>query len=371
MSPEPLTGQKSILLLCPHPENVAPGQRLKYEQYFDYLRDSGYSITVSPFMSEKMQSILYKNGFIFSKILGTIFGYFKRVYDLLRAPFYDGVFVFLYVTPFGPPFFELLLSIANKKLIYDIDDMVFLKEEHSVNRIATLLKGRTKMKFLIMKAKHVITCTPYLDDYARKFNHQTTDISSTINTDDYQPVNRYKNSADDPIVLGWTGSHSTSNYLKLLSDVLPKLADKYNIKLLVIGDKSFQMEGIVCEAHAWNLDNEVSDLQKIDIGLYPIPDDPWVYGKSGLKALQYMALGIPTVASAIGTNFRIIKSLENGVLVKTDEDWYSAIESLIRDCDLRRRLGEAGRRTVLKNYSVIANRDTYLSIFDSVYRSYH
>ena len=64
-------------------------------------------------------------------------------------------------------------------------------------------------------------------------------------------------------------------------------------------------------------------------------------------------------------------SYENGVLVKTDEDWYSAIESLIRDCDLRRRLGEAGRRTVLKNYSVIANRDTYLSIFDSVYRSYH
>jgi glycosyltransferase involved in cell wall biosynthesis len=113
----------------------------------------------------------------------------------------------------------------------------------------------------------------------------------------------------------------------------------------------------------------VSDLQQIDIGLYPIPDDPWVYGKSGLKALQYMALGIPTIASAIGTNFRIIKSSENGILVETEEDWLSAIELLVNDVDARKRLGEAGRKTVLENYSVRANRDTYLSIFDSVYDS--
>ena len=193
-----------ILLLSPNPERSAPGQRLKYEQYFDYLEEHGYEITVSPFITEKFNRIVYKKGYILQKILWTLYGYLRRVFDLLRLPLYDGVYVFLYVTPFGPPFFEFLMRKLAKSYIYDIDDMVFLGAKSKINPYISWIKGKGKMSYLMKHAGHVITCTPTLDKFARNYNGNTTDISSTINTKTYSPVNPYKN--DHTIVLGWSGS---------------------------------------------------------------------------------------------------------------------------------------------------------------------
>ena len=67
--------------------------------------------------------------------------------------------------------------------------------------------------------------------------------------------------------------------------------------------------------------SEVQDLQEIDIGLYPLPDEEWVLGKSGLRALQYMGLGIPIVTTKIGANSRIIQDGENGFLVSDQKEW--------------------------------------------------
>ena len=110
-------------------------------------------------------------------------------------------------------------------------------------------------------------------------------------------------------------------------------------------------------------------MTRIDIGLYPLPDEPWVYGKSGLKALQYMALGIPTVASAVGMNFKVIEDGISGFLVKNDDEWITAITRLIDDPLLRASVGDASRDRVLSTYSIKANQPTYLSIFNKVYGS--
>jgi len=356
---------KRILLLCPHPENYAPGQRLKYEQYFEFLRENSYEIQVSPFMTESFQKIVYSRGKFIRKVLWTIVGYFRRIFDLFRLPFYDGVYIFLYVTPFGPPFFEYLTRMLNKNIIYDIDDMVFLKTKSVYNQSVSWMKGRGKMKYLMKHAKHVITCTETLDTFARQFNTNTTNISSTINTDTYIPSNRYSNS--NHMVLGWSGSHSTSQYLYLLEDVLQEISVLRSVKLLVIGDPLFKINGIELEARPWREHTEVEDLRKIDIGLYPLPDEPWVYGKSGLKALQYMALGIPTIASAVGMNFTVIEDGISGFLVKNDREWIAAITRLIDEPALRERVGKASRERVLNTYSIKANRSTYLSIFEEVY----
>ena len=204
-----------------------------------------------------------------------------------------------------------------------------------------------------------------LDEYARKYNQNTTNISSTINTDTYLPTNRYSNS--NQLVLGWSGSHSTSQYLYLLERVLKKISNTHSVKILVIGDASFNIDGIELEAIPWRESTEVDDLRRIDIGLYPLPDEPWVYGKSGLKALQYMALGIPTVASAVGMNFKVIEDGTSGFLVKNDREWITAVTQLIDDPVLRARVGEASRSRVLSTYSVKVNQPTYLSIFNEVY----
>ena len=182
--------------------------------------------------------------------------------------------IFLSVTPFGPPIFEFLARMLNKNIIYDIDDMVFLKTKSVYNQPVSALKGRGKMQYMMKHAKHIITCTETLDAYARKYNKNTTNISSTINTDSYIPTNKYNNS--NQLVLGWSGSHSTSQYLYLLEGVLQELSISRSIKLLVIGDPSFNIDGIELEALPWRENTEVNDLTRIDIGLYPLPDEPWV-----------------------------------------------------------------------------------------------
>lgn len=358
--------KRKVLLLCPYPEGVAPGQRLKYEQYFSYLRSQGFEITVSPFFSRTAWDVLYQRGRFFSKARAVAAGYLRRLRDLARAPFYDGVYVFLHAVPFGGPGFEWVFRRCARRMIYDIDDLVYLGATSRVNRLASVLKSPRKYSFLMKNADHVITCTPYLDAHVRKFNERTTDISSTIRTDDYRPVNRYSN--ERPLVIGWSGSHSTVPYLRILERVLQRLARTDNFTLKVIGTGAFSIEGVKVKPLPWREDTEVQELQEIDIGLYPLPDEEWVLGKSGLKALQYMALGIPTVATAIGANFRVIEHGVSGLLVSSELEWEDSLRRLLRDAGLRRRLGEAARERVVEKYSVTANQPVYLSVFQSVFQ---
>lgn len=360
---------KKILILSPYPENCAPSQRLKYEQYFDYFEENGYEITVKPFVSKKFWRIIYKKGFIIQKSIFTISGYIHRFFQLFTLHQYDVVYVHLWATPIGFPIFEYLVQRLSKKLIYDIDDMIFLGHSSDANQYMQIIKGKKKMIYLMKTADHVITCTPTLDQFVRKYNSQTTDISSTINTDLY--LSKKDNVSDGPIILGWSGSHSTSKYLHLLEPVFENLLEKnIDFKVLVIGNENFVFENsaIPLIAIPWQLDSEVEDLSKIDIGLYPLPDEEWVLGKSGLKALQYMALGIPTIASKIGANHRIISSEENGFLVDigNHDGWIENIVKLINDKKLRKTTGEKGRQTVVDKYSINANKSTYLSILENV-----
>lgn len=353
--------KKNILVVCPHPVGVAPGQRLKYEQYFEYLEKNGYNITVSPFMTIRFWNIVYKDKHIFEKIFWTIIGYIKRIIGLFRLPFYDGVYIFLWVSPFGPPLFEWLYSKICKSFIYDIDDLVFLKPSSKANPLISILKSRNNSIYLMKKAKHVITCTPYLDKFAKQFNSNTTDISSTINTDLYIPKQDYSFQESKPI-LGWSGSFSTSKYLKLLTPVFRQLQKEFDFKLIVMGDSSFEIEGLEIEALPWKEEHEVSTIRRFDIGLYPLPDEEWVLGKSGLKALQYMSLGIPTVATAIGANFRVIENNNSGFLVSEETEWYSAIKKLIINENLRKTIGKKAAIRVEERYSINANKDIYKSI---------
>ncbi len=358
---------KKILIICPHPENVAPGQRLKYEQYFDNWRNEGYELKISSFMSLRFWNIVYQKGFFIEKVFWTIIGYFKRLGTLFLIPFYDVTYVFLWGTPFGTSFYEKLIRLLSKKMIYDIDDMIFLGHSSDANKFWQSLKGKSKMIYLMRKSNHVITCTPKLDEFVRQFNLNTTDISSTVDTAiRYQPINNYQN--DHQIILGWSGSHSTSKYLYLLTDVFKNLAAKYDFKLMVMGDKNFDIKGVNIEALDWTEKIEISTLQKFDIGLYPLPDEEWVYGKSGLKAIQYMALGIPTVATALGANFRIIENEHNGYLVNPNNytEWEIKIETLIKNAELRKKLGENARKTTVDKYSIEANKSKYLAIFKAV-----
>ncbi len=355
-----MTEQKKIFFLSPYPFDKAPSQRLKYEQYFPFIREAGYEITTSSFVDEKFWNIIYKKGNFIQKVAYTIKGYLRRCKDILNIRKFDLVYVHLWVTPLGIPFFEYLCVLMAKKLVYDIDDLIFLGHTSDANKKSKFLKGKAKAIYLMKKADHVITCTPMLDEFVKTLNKNTTDISSTINTETY--IARADYDIKGKIVLGWSGSHSTSKFLLLLEKMLISLKKDLDFELLVIGDKQFYMEGINLRTMNWNATSEVVDLSQIDIGLYPLPDEPWVYGKSGLKALQYMALGIPTIATAIGANYRVIDNDKNGFLVKNEEEWKAKILELATQKELRERIGKQGRIHVIDQFSLIANKDKYLHI---------
>ena len=361
-----MTVKRKILIICPFPEGVAGGQRLKYEQYFDHWREKGYEITVSPFIDLRMWKIVYFKGNYARKIFGTFRGYFRRLRDIFRVSQYDLIYVFMWVTPLGSSFFERIVRAFSKKLIYDIEDNIMMKNTSEVNRIIDFFKGAGKIKYLITTADHVITSSPFLNDYCLgiKNNKACTYISSSVDIERFLPVNAYSN--ERQVTIGWTGTFSSRIYLDLLRNVFFSLKDRCDFKLRIIGNFEYELPGVNIEVIQWSKEKEVEDLQGIDIGIYPLVTDEWVLGKSGLKAIQYMAFGLPTVATNVGTAPLIIQQMENGWLVNTDEEWLQALEDLVKNPNLRRKLGTAARKTVADNYSTHAIQSHYFDILNKL-----
>ncbi|HEX8549241.1 MAG TPA: glycosyltransferase family 4 protein [Cytophagaceae bacterium] len=355
--------RRKILIICPYPVNKAPSQRLKYEQYFDDWKMNGFEITTSPFMSNYFYNIAYKNGRFLQKIALTVWGHIVRLYDIMRAPSYDIVYVHLWVTPFGLPIYEWLISRVNRNIIFDIDDLIFLNPASQANSWVSKLKKSRKCFYLMRVAKQVIVCTPYLEQIAKLYNNEVTDISSTVDTEKYRITNEYENTGI--IKLGWSGSSSTGKYLRLLEPVFAELVKITRVQLVVIGDANFRSDFIEVIHVPWAAESEVADLGKIDIGLYPLPDEEWVMGKSGLKAIQYMAMGIPTVATDIGANARVIEHEKSGFLVQSKEEWIEKILLLCSRPDIRKSIGLEARKRVEKLFSIHTNKDKYLKVLRS------
>lgn len=355
---------KRIFVMCPFPQRVAAGQRLKYEQYFDHWRENGYQITVSSFMDMDMWKVVYVPGKYGAKVFGTLRGYFRRIRDIFRLHRFDVVYVFMWATPIGTSFFERLVRALSKRLIYDIEDNVLMERSNELNPFINNFKSRGKTEYLIKTADHIITSSPFLNDYCLGLNRKKacTYISSSVDTERFLPVNLYTN--DRKITIGWTGTFSSKIYLDLLRNVFLELRKRCDFKLRIIGNFQYELPGIDMEVIQWTREREIEDLQGIDIGVYPLVQDDWVLGKSGLKAIQYMAFGLPTVATNVGTNPMIIRHMENGWLVKTDAEWVKALEILVKNPDLRRKLGEAARKSVLERYSTHVIKSIYISIIN-------
>jgi L-malate glycosyltransferase len=359
----------SILILCPFPVGSAAGQRLKYEQYVDDWRARGHRVDILPFMDDALWQVVHRPGHLIGKTTGTLRGLIRRRSQLDAVSRYDLVYLFQWATPVGSSNMERQVRRRAARLIYDLEDNLFSPDKTAKDAIASpllrWLRGRDKPRFLVEQADHVIASSPELADYCRTLNRRgaATYISSSVDTDRFVPVNR---GDGGPVTIGWTGTLSTRTYLDLLRPVFAGLSRTRQFRLRVIGNFDYDLPGVHLEVLRWSEAEEVAQLQGIDIGVYPLPLDEWVSGKSGLKAIQYMAFGIPTVASDAGNTPRIIRDGENGLLVRNDDEWVTALERLIDDAALRRRLGEQARRDCVQNYSIKAVAADYRRVIDEV-----
>jgi glycosyltransferase involved in cell wall biosynthesis len=356
---------KKVLVIANHRYDRNPGQRFRFEQYFDFLRENGYDCHLSYIISEQDDKILYAKGKLPQKALLAVKAAFKRLQNVFDAHQYDIIFIFREAFFTGSILFEKLLKRSGAKIIFDFDDAIWNFDVSDANRKLSFLKNPEKTSKIIGMADFIFAGNQYLADYAGRYNENVVIIPTTIDTDEYVPG---PSRTGYPICIGWSGSMTTISHFKTALPVLRRIKRKFGdqVTFKVVGDGSFTDEELSIQGVAWSKQDELKELRSMDIGIMPLPDDQWSKGKCGLKGLQYMALEIATVMSPVGVNADIIRDGENGMLAVTEDEWVEKLSQLIVDSELRKRLGKAGRKTVVERFSVQAQKNNYLRYFNFV-----
>ena len=355
-----------MLFIVPYPTEGA-SNRYRVEQYLPYLEQQEIQCRLRPFVSERFFKILYQEGRLLEKIFYFLVACLKRTEDLYEAFHSDIVFIHREACPLGPPIFEWLCSRAMRKpVIFDFDDAIFLTNTTLLKPGWRFLKCPWKVKKIIQMSRSVIVANRYLEEYARRYQEKVWVIPTTVDTEHFQMKKSFRENG--LLVIGWIGTASTAIYLEEIVPILQKLASRYRFVLRVIGSsKSLEIPGVNVENCEWSLKEDWNYFLDLDIGIYPLPDDPWSRGKAAFKAIQYMAAGVPVVASPVGMNCEVIQDGVNGFLAHTEKEWLHKLSLLIQEPSLRRRLGEAGRLTVEVRYASHVYRERVLNVIRTVF----
>jgi glycosyltransferase involved in cell wall biosynthesis len=302
----------------------------RIQQYFPYLRNAGFDVTLTT-TKTSMATVLKEAA------LSDIVVVQRVLLSSARL---------------------MLLKTFAKKMVYDFDDAVmFGRKGDSATRRRRF--GR------MIKASAATFCgnTFLREEAARYKTSGLYCVPTVVETDEY-PVKVHNEHR--PFVVGWIGSSSTLRYLEEIREVLVALSEMKDVECIIIADKPFNVDrpGIIFQK--WNKDDEKSMVLDFDVGIMPVKDDIWSRGKCGLKLIQYMAAGLPSVAHPVGVAQEIIQDGVNGFL-RTDRDgWIKAIEMIKNDIPLRQRIGAAARAKAEEQYSLKVWGPKYAEIVNSL-----
>lgn len=245
---------------------------------------------------------------------------------------------------------------TTRRLVLDVDDGIFLERPQKIDA-------------LISMADHVVVSTETIEEYVRQRHDRVTLIPTAVPTQRFKPRDDKKSS--NKLTIGWMGTAPTMPFLGVCADALRQLAKQRDFELLVIGPTEdplhkIDLRGVSVRFCRWNAATEVEQLQEMDIGLMPLPaDQEWMRYKAATKLVQYMAIGIPAVATPIGVNQHILQGNQVGIAATTTGQWVEALEHLIDDPESRRRMGVAGRQKATQTYSIEANAPRLQSVLEN------
>jgi glycosyltransferase involved in cell wall biosynthesis len=311
-----------------------PSSRIRGIQYIPLLEKEGYEVEWIPRIPVKGKGFLHALLFPFKKRIHGFNRFLKLYFAKNQIVFIQKLFI-------SKAVFKRL-STRNNHIIFDFDDAIFINPKDA--------NAELKTQKQIHLANHVIVANEHLAAYVKKYNKNVSVITTPVDTDVLKPLKDKK--LQTPYIIGWIGSFWTTKYLKIIEEALRKVHQKYPIKLMLIGaDKKYQPVGFPVEHVSWSLENEKNLLPTFDMGIMPLEDDAYAKGKGGYKLLQYMAAGIPAIASPIGINKEIIQENKTGFLAKNEEAWVKHIINLIEHPKKIITFGQISREICIETYS--------------------
>ncbi|MCD9097671.1 glycosyltransferase family 4 protein [Luteimonas fraxinea] len=349
------------VLALPKYDRLGASSRLRTLQFIPALQDNSIELDVRPLLDDAYITGLYRGRI---SRLGVARGYASRLRQIMRAGSYDVVWTEKELLPWLPDSIELSLLPAETRLVVDYDDAVFHRYDQHRSRLVRRIFGR-KIDAVMRRADLVLVGNSYLADRALSAGARRVEWLPTVIDLDRYPLPPQREGAGE-IIIGWIGTPSTAPYLRLVAPVLERLRERYPVRCVAIGARSDQLFGTPFEAWEWQENTEVAMISSFDIGVMPLPDELFERGKCGYKLIQYMACGLPVVASPVGANSTIVVEDINGYLADSHDQWDSALSRLTENSALRRRLGQVGRLQVEETYSLQAQAPRLADLLRSV-----
>jgi glycosyltransferase involved in cell wall biosynthesis len=353
---------KSILFLTKYTRSGA-SSRYRTLQYLPFLEQKGFRCQVSALFDESYLSKRYEKGD--GQSINVLGAFFRRVAALVASRKYDLLVIEYELLPYSLSFFERFLSFSGVSYVVDYDDALFHQYDNHRKTLIRLLLGG-KIASVMRHAELVIAGNKYIADYARHSGaKKVAEIPTVVDLERY-PVKIIEEKKNESFTIGWIGSPTTSKYLKTISPSLTEVCGHVNCSVKLIGSGYVNINEVPLEILEWSEESEVGSLNSFDLGIMPLPDEPWTLGKCGFKLIQYMACGLPVVASPVGVNKEIVEHGVNGFLAETHDEWVQALETLRNDHALRKTMGAAGRRKVEEKYCLQVTAPRYVELLQSM-----
>jgi glycosyltransferase involved in cell wall biosynthesis len=356
-----------VACVVPYPLDTAPGQRFRLEQWAKPLHSHGIELQFFPFMDHEAMSRLYRPGELWSKARTVMAGTRDRLrWALRQAREFDVAVIFREAMPLGLTLVEAMLA-RRVPTVFDFDDAIWLPNVSPANRRFQGLKGFAKVNRALAMCSAVSAGCRHLLDYARQHNPRVFLVPTSIDLDLYSPPRAH--APAETLTVGWTGSLTTSPYVELIAEPLRRAAARVSMELVVFGG-DVKIPGVNVRCEPWSATGEVPLIRTFDVGLKPLPRTDWVRGKCPMKELQYMALGIPPVATRFGSSTESIDHGRTGFLCEADGDWVEALVSL-EDPDRRAAMGKAARTVVEDLYSATSAAAAFTRVLEAARDHFH
>jgi len=336
-----------------------PPSRYRIYQYLDCLRGQGIVAHCKAGVSDYIYARFAPGKGVYAKAVFFGLASLSRILACFIIWRYNVIFIQRLVLPHVYPFPEMLICLVagllGKRIIFDFDDAIFATSPHRKRTLVEKFTDSNRVARIITRCDAIIAGNAYLADYARAYNGNVVVIPTSIDLSRYPVKQITDRNPGEPFVIGWIGMPGSLPYLNILKPVFQEISIKYKIMIRIVGGQNYECPGVQVEHLPWSLHDEVSQILTFDIGVMPLTESEEARGKCGLKLLQYMAAGIPAVASPVSANIEIITDGENGYLAGSLEEWVEKLHELICSTQLRLEMGRRGRNTVEQRFSVHAN----------------